>query len=268
MEAPFREGTATFQHAHFPQPAQTWYRVYGDLTVNTPLVVLHGGPGFCHNYLLPLADLAPTRAVILYGQIGNGRSTHYPEKRGDHAFWTVDLLISELENLLAYLGIAGDFDLLGHSWGGMLGAFRAVDRLRATLPQPVQETLKQCEDEGRLDSTEYADATMVFLSQFSCQVDPWPQELLDSLVWATEKDSTVASTILKDWCVLDRLQAIQVLTLLINGRYDEAQNSTVEPFFWGIPKVKWVTLSESAHCPQFDEPEKYLQVIADFLASS
>ncbi|RAH80373.1 proline-specific peptidase [Aspergillus japonicus CBS 114.51] len=303
------EGTAPFQYEHLPKPAQTWYRVYGDLTVGTPLVVLHGGPGFCHNYMLPLADLAtPQRAVILYDQIGNGRSTHFPEKVGDPAFWTVELFVAELANLLAHLGLGlatgRPFDLLGHSWGGMLGAefavrrpatglrrlvlsnapasvslwLESVNRLRATLPRGVQATLQRCEDEGRLDSKEYEDATMVFLSQFSCRVDPWPQEFVDSIVWATETDSTVASTMLgpsefwiegslKDWSVLDRLQAIQVPTLLINGKYDEAQDSTVAPFFWAIDKVKWVTLAESAHCPQFDEPEKYLQVIRDFLGA-
>ncbi|RAL08469.1 proline-specific peptidase [Aspergillus homomorphus CBS 101889] len=304
MESPFREGKAPFQYVHLSEPAQTWYRVYGDITVSTPLVVLHGGPGFCHNYLLPLADLAPKRAVILYDQIGNGLSTHLPEKRGDQAFWTVDLFVAELENLLTHLDITGNFDLLGHSWGGMLGAefairrpaglrrlvlsnapasvslwLEAVNRLRATLPPEVQATLKRCEDEGQLDSKEYENATMAFLAQFSCRVDPWPQDFVDSIVWATETDSTVASTMLgpsefwiegnlKDWSVLDRLRTIQVPTMLINGKYDEAQDSAVEPFFWGIDKVKWITLSGSSHCPQFDERQEYLEVIDRFLASS
>ncbi|GKZ75552.1 hypothetical protein AnigIFM56816_000207 [Aspergillus niger] len=296
-----QEGTAPFHYASLPQPAQTWYRVYGDIKAGTPLVVLHGGPGFCHNYMLPLAALASGRSVILYDQIGNGLSSHYLEKRGDQGFWTVDLFIAELENLLRYLGIAGHFDLLGHSWGGMMGMdfaarqpaglrrlilsnapasvalwLESVNRLRASLPQEIQDTLQKCEAEGRLDSKDYENATVEFLSRFCCRTQPWPEELMQSLVWTTEKDSTVASTMLgpsefwvegslKDWSALDHIHRIQVPTLVINGKYDEAQDSAVEPLFWGIDKVKWITLSEGSHCPQFDDREKYLQVVDEFL---
>lgn len=33
---------------------QTWYKVFGNLksTDRTPLVILHGGPGFSHDYML------------------------------------------------------------------------------------------------------------------------------------------------------------------------------------------------------------------------
>ncbi|GLA25637.1 proline-specific peptidase [Aspergillus phoenicis ATCC 13157] len=296
-----QEGTAPFHYASLPQPAQTWYRVYGDIKTGTPLVVLHGGPGFCHNYMLPLAALASGRSVILYDQIGNGLSSHYLEKRGDQGFWTVDLFIAELENLLQHLGIAGHFDLLGHSWGGMMGMdfaarqpaglrrlilsnapasvalwLESVNRLRASLPQEIQDTLQKCEAEGRLDSKDYENATVEFLSRFCCRTQPWPEELMQSLVWTTEKDSTVASTMLgpsefwvegslKDWSALDHIHRIQVPTLVINGKYDEAQDSAVEPLFWGIDKVKWITLSEGSHCPQFDDREKYLQVVDEFL---
>src|SRR5213082_1674709 len=81
------EGTVSFEGA------ETWYRVTGDLRPGdadapAPLVVLHGGPGATHDYLLSLADLAERRAVIHYDQLGNGRSTHYPDRGAD--FWTVN----------------------------------------------------------------------------------------------------------------------------------------------------------------------------------
>jgi L-proline amide hydrolase len=39
---------------------ETWYRVEGELGAGgpPPLVVLHGGPGATHDYLLSLTDLA------------------------------------------------------------------------------------------------------------------------------------------------------------------------------------------------------------------
>ena len=158
------------------EEAQTWYRVTGDLrpgdtAAPAPLVVLHGGPGATHDYLLSLADLADDRAVVHYDQLGNGRSTHYPDRGAD--FWTVDLFVRELHNLVDSLGIADRHHVLGQSWGGFLAqeyaltqppGLRALvladtaasfpdfvaeaNRLRALLPPEVEETLRRHEDGG------------------------------------------------------------------------------------------------------------------------
>jgi pimeloyl-ACP methyl ester carboxylesterase len=62
------------------------------------------------------------RYMLLMISIGASNSTHYKEKRLDTSFWTIDLFMAELDNLLTHLSIADDFDLLGQSWGGMLGS--------------------------------------------------------------------------------------------------------------------------------------------------
>src|SRR5262245_28446651 len=79
-----REGTAPFDLGG--EVAETWFRVTGDVQSSdagapAPLVVLHGGPGATHDYLLSIADLAHGgRAVVHYDQLGNGRSTHFPDR--------------------------------------------------------------------------------------------------------------------------------------------------------------------------------------------
>ena len=109
---------------------QTYYKIFGDLEnrTRTPVVGVHGGPGLVHDYLVALADLARDAAfpVILYDQLGNGRSSRVPAARA--GFWSVALFLDELENLLAALGARGAFHLVGHSWGGMLGADFAATR--------------------------------------------------------------------------------------------------------------------------------------------
>lgn len=72
---------------------------------------------------------------------------------------------------------------------------------------------------------------------------------------------------LKDWTIVDDLHRIIVPTLLINGRYDEAQDEVMEPHFRKIAKVKWVQFAESSHMPQFEERERYTKVVGDFLIS-
>src|SRR5438552_3911234 len=166
MEA--REGTVSFDLGG--ETADTWYRIAGELRLNdarvpAPLVVLHGGPGAAHDYLLSLCDLARDgRAVVHYDQLGNGRSTHFPDRGGD--FWTVELFVRELHNLVDVLGIGERHHVLGQSWGGFLAQEYGItrpdglrslvladtaasfpdfvaeaNRLRADLPPEVEATL-------------------------------------------------------------------------------------------------------------------------------
>ena len=58
---------------------RTWYRRRGESVPGgqAPVVLLHGGPGATHDYLEPLLALADGgRPVVLYDQLGNGRSDH------------------------------------------------------------------------------------------------------------------------------------------------------------------------------------------------
>ncbi|KAJ7698397.1 hypothetical protein B0H17DRAFT_1177448 [Mycena rosella] len=119
------EGEAEFTvpAAAAGKPWKTWYKVVGDLRSPTspsrrPLAALHGGPGVNHAYLLILFDLTKSHSIplVVYDQIGSGNSTHLPEKMGDVSFWTEQSFLDELNNLLAYLGIQDDDDILGHWW--------------------------------------------------------------------------------------------------------------------------------------------------------
>ena len=73
---------------------------------------------------------------------------------------------------------------------------------------------------------------------------------------------------LKDWNITSRLSRIQVPTLLINGRFDEAQDVTMEPYFREISgKVKWVRFAESSHCPHLEETDAFIDAVGRFLAA-
>ncbi|KAI0303706.1 hypothetical protein B0F90DRAFT_1614363, partial [Multifurca ochricompacta] len=68
-----------------------------------PLICLRGGPGAVHTYLTPLQDLSSAYdiPVILYGQVGNGRSTHLQEV--DISVLTEFRFFAELDNPIARL---------------------------------------------------------------------------------------------------------------------------------------------------------------------
>jgi L-proline amide hydrolase len=292
---PVHEGVADFLGW------QTWYRIAGDPSSDrTPLLVVHGGPGAAHNYLLRYADFADSgRAVIHYDQLGIGHSTHLRDKGAD--FWHVGLFLDELDNLLRHLGIQHRYHLLGQSWGGMLAAEHAVlqppglrslvisnspasiqlwlqeaNKLRAKLPPEVQATLLRREADGTTNADEYSAAVRVFYDRHVCRV-PWPPEV-EATFAAIADNPTVYHTMngpsefhcigtIRTWSIIDRLNRIQAPTLLISGRYDEATEAVVQPFADHIANVRWAMFPNSSHMPHVEETAACLEVVEDFLAA-
>ncbi|KAI1391132.1 proline-specific peptidase [Hypoxylon trugodes] len=301
------EGTVPFVAPGLSEPSKTWYKIVGDLKPDSiPLIVVHGGPGACHDYLLPLSDLAASRPVVFYDQIGNGLSSHYPEKAGDETFWTVELFKSELDNLLSHLHLVGrPIDVYGHSWGGMLAAewastpqssknlrrlvlsnslasmdvWRiAVNALRVKLPDDVQKVLDKCEEKKDFESPEYKAAVEVFYKRHLSIARPWPAPEVEAALNWFAKDATTYGTMygpselcitgsLRDWTCIPSLKKIQAPTLLINGTEDEAQDVAMQPFFDHIPKVKWITLDGAAHFSHIDKREAYIKHLESFLSA-
>lgn len=126
---PTTTSTLDFPLPTISQPCKTSYTIFGSLkSPHRPLIVLHGGPGIPHNYLLPLRQLTALYdiPVIMYDQLGCGKSTLLPEKNGDENFWTTELFLDELDNLVGKLIGEGEYDLLGHSWGGMVSLNKGI----------------------------------------------------------------------------------------------------------------------------------------------
>lgn len=90
---------------------KVWYRIVGSGS-NTPLLLLHGGPGVPSFYLKPLQGLAEDRPVIFYDQLGCGRS----DKSSDTSLWTVEHFVRELGEVRQALNL-DEIHLYGHSWG-------------------------------------------------------------------------------------------------------------------------------------------------------
>ena len=70
---------------------------------------------------------------------------------------------------------------------------------------------------------------------------------------------------LKDWDIRDRLHEIDVPTLLVSGRYDEATPRIQEVMMAGIPDVEWALFENSSHLPHIEEPDLWLEKVGAFL---
>ena len=294
--APSAKGTVRFGDY------KTWYRVTGDPSSGKPvLVVVHGGPGSTHDYLLRMSELAARGwPVVHYDQLGNGGSTHLPDKGPD--FWTPELFEAELTNLVRQLGIDGNYVPFGQSWGGLLVAMHAAKRpkglkglvianspasyplwlqemkvLRDQLPPGVDEILRRHEAEGTTDSPEYYSTMQAFYDKHVCRIKPAPRDMQASQ-YEIYNDPTVYFTMngpsefhvigtLRDWGVIDVLPDIEVPTLIISGRHDEATPATVQPFQDLIPHNRWEIFEESSHVPHLEEPERFDEVLHTYLSS-
>jgi proline-specific peptidase len=284
------EGTVPFRGY------RTWYQVVGELSAPSgklPLLVLHGGPGFPHDYLEDLAILADTgRPVVFYDQLGCGKSDH-PD---DPALWVMDTFVDEVGKVRAALGL-DRVHLLGHSWGGMLAMEYALGRppgiaslvlastcssvpafaletrrLKESLPADVQQTIDEHEAAGTTDDDAYREATMVYLTRWLCRLDlPWPDHVMRSMNTLSEDVYTTmqgpewnVTGNLRDWEVSERLGELDMPVLVTSGRHDEMTEPLVKPLVTGIGGAEWVVFENSAHFAPVEEPERYRNVLTAF----
>ena len=101
-----------------------------------PIIMVHGGPGWSHHYMLPLKQQACRgRKVIFYDQVGAGLSQK-PTSAKDSAPWllTIPYYLEELQFVAdALLGGSQPFHLLGSSWGTVVAQEYALQ-----TPPPAQ----------------------------------------------------------------------------------------------------------------------------------
>jgi proline iminopeptidase len=108
------------------------------------VIVLHGGPGAHHDYLLPGFDaLAAGRQLVYYDQRGGGRS---PVAREVPVGWREH--VADLEALRVAWGL-DRLMIAGYSWGAMLAMLYAiehperVERMALVAPAPVWKAARE-----------------------------------------------------------------------------------------------------------------------------
>ena len=116
-----------------------YFKVMGQ---GEPLMVVHGGPGASHDYLLPyLLPLMRHNRLVFIDERGSGRS----EKLEDPKGYTLDAMVGDVEAVRQALGLE-KMALLGHSFGGVLAqayALKHQDRLtRLVLCSTFHSTAK------------------------------------------------------------------------------------------------------------------------------
>ncbi|MEI9851863.1 MAG: proline iminopeptidase-family hydrolase [Sphingomonas sp.] len=273
-------------------------RVHANVTnpaaPGTPVVGLHGGPGYPSYYLEPMRALADRRPVILLDQLGCGRS----DRPADPALWTIERFADELEAVLAGFGYPA-YHLFGHSWGTMLatryvtrhgpGRVRSIvmgspalqvdwwerdcNALVAAMPEEMRRAIEEGNASGDTEGPAYQAAHGEFYLRHVCKrgmetglfartVEECGYDVYMKIQGPNE--FTVIGD-MKGWDFRPELAALTVPVLYLTGAEDEARPTTVAAFATVTPGSRMVVIPDAAHLTMLDNAAAHNAEVARFL---
>jgi proline iminopeptidase len=276
------------------------YKVWTKRMGSGPLKVLllHGGPGFTHQYLEAMESFLPEAGIEMYyyDQLGCGNS----DKSGDLSLWTRDRYREEVEEVRRGLGLE-DFVLYGQSWGGMLAIEYALkyqrhlrgmvisnmtagiqaylgrlDHLKALLDEASRAELERLEAAQDYDHPEYQRIMMEELYPLCiCRTKPWPEPVVRAFRDANleiynemqGKSEFVVTGNFKDWERWDDLPKIAVPTLTIGAAHDTMDPADLQRMAELLPKGQSLICPSGSHLAMWDDQAIYFEGLLKFLNS-
>src|SRR5579862_3519674 len=262
------------------------------------VLLLHGGPGFGHEYLEAMESFLPEAGIEMYyyDQLGCNNSDH-PE---DTSLWTLPRYLEEVEEVRRGLGL-DKFVLYGHSWGGILAMEYALNyqqhlrglvisnmtagtqsylkrtaSIKLQLPPEKLAQLNALEAKQAYDSPEYEKIMMEDLyPRMICRTHPWPNSVDRAFAHANQtiyvqmqgKSEFLVTGNLKDWERWDRLHEIKVKTLTIGARYDEMDPEDMKKMATLMPNASSFVCPNGSHLCMWDDQAFYFQHLLNFLHS-
>jgi proline iminopeptidase len=273
---------------------KVWTKKVGSGKVK--VLLLHGGPGFTHDYLEAMESFLPQAGIEMYyyDQLGVGNSD-IPD---DPSLWNLARYTEEVEEVRRGLGL-DNFVLYGHSWGGILAmeyALKYQQHLRALvisdmtagtqaylkrtasikqqLPPETLARLNALEATQDYDNPEYDKIMMEDLyPKMICRIQPWPEPLSRAFRLANQKiynqmqgkSEFVVTGNLKDWERWDRLHEIKVRTLTIGAQYDEMDPEDMKKMATLMPNATSAICPNGSHMCLWDDQEVYFHHLLGFL---
>jgi len=251
-----------------------------------PVVILHGGPGAHHDYLLPGFDsLATGRTLIYYDQRGGGRS---PVARSVPVGWHEQ--VGDLEALRQVWGI-DRLRIAGYSWGALLGLLYAtehpdrVERLGLVSAAPawrearadfearfaernlspvLQEERKALRESGLREQDPESHRKRVFeLSVAAYFYDPArARDLTPFRVTGRTQEEVWSS--LGDYDLRPGLSRLELPAIVLHGDSDPIPLYAAETAA-RLLKAPLHVLEHCGHVPYVEAPEEFTRLLLEFL---
>jgi proline iminopeptidase len=251
-----------------------------------PTIVLHGGPGAHHDYLLPGFDLlAEGRLLIYYDQRGGGQS---PVARDVPVGWEEQ--VEDLEALRTLWGL-DRLSLAGYSWGGLLALLYAtryphrVSHLALVSHAPVwraaraefearfaernldpklQEERKQLRESGLREQDPEAYRQRLFeLSVVAYFCDPLKvRDMTPFRVTGRTIEEVWQS--LGDYDLRPAIQQLRLPAMVLHGDCDPIPPATAETTA-RLLQAPFHLLPRAGHVPYVEAPEEFARLLNGFL---
>lgn len=259
------------------------------------VVVLHGGPGIGHNYLLPqMAKLGHFSSTLFYDQRGTGQSSSSLDTWQSNPFQTY---VHDLDQLRQTLGLE-KITLLAHSWGGMLASLYAlaypehVDRIiyLNTVPLSSENYLAFVKHRSQLVNAKKDELTSLRKAVIVSQGDPTITEKYYRLYFSnyfTKPERSQELTLkmspeaaINNFKIYDlfydhlqkhpfdlyeRLKVLNKPSLIIACDEDVVPLHYMEQLRETIPASEFVLLQDCGHFPYIDQPDALFEVLQRYL---
>lgn len=283
-------------------PFEVWTRRRGH-NPRIKLLLLHGGPGATHEYFeafdsyLPEADIE----FIYYDQLGSHRSSQ-PDIPG---LWELPRFVDEVEQVRLALGLdAGNFFLLGHSWGGILATEYALqyqqhlkglvisnmvssipgynryarEQLMPGIPAAVLAEIQALEAAQDFDNPRYMELLLPHHYEHHVLRMPsaqWPDPVQRAFAHLNPKvyipmqgpSELGASGKLLNWDRTADLPRITVPTLTIGAAHDTMDPLQMQAMAQAMPRGRYLHCPNGSHMAMYDDQVIYMQGLVDFLRS-
>lgn len=253
------------------------------------VIVLHGGPGAHHDYLLPQFDrLADGRRLRYYDQRGGGRSA---VGRDVSVGWEEQ--VADLDALIDHWDLA-PATVLGYSWGGLLAMLHLVRhpdrvaRLALVSPAPVwREGRRRFEETfaARMQAPEIQEARRRLQESDLRERDPeaYRRRAFELSVAGYFKDPTAVHDLtpfrvtgrtqqavwdsLGDYDLRDELGRIAADARVFHGRHDPIPLDEAERVA-SLLRADLVVFEESGHCPYVEETDRFVRELDAWLPAA
>ncbi|HUF66368.1 MAG TPA: alpha/beta hydrolase [Gemmatimonadaceae bacterium] len=258
------------------------------------LLVLHGGPGASHDYLLPqMLALADERELLFYDQRGGGRS-----RAEIAAAVTWQDHVDDLEKVVREFRLE-PLSILAYSWGALLAllhssqAFAGAGRTRPARlvlldPAPAtagyrrdfemefarrqqSEPVRAMREELRRSGLQNSDRNAYGKRAFELSVagyfaDPArARDLTPFRVIGRVQQSVWES--LGDYDIAQNLRDVSCPALVVHGREDPIPLVSSQLIARAL-NAELVVLADSGHVPYVERPEELFSAIRRFLADN
>jgi proline iminopeptidase len=267
--------------------SKIYYQTFGK---GVPLLIINGGPGMSSEGFVSLAKkLAENNQTIIYDQRGTGYSV---VNEINSNTITMDLMVSDMEELRKYLGIR-NWIVMGHSFGGILAYYytslhpdKVIGLIQSSSAGMDLGLLSTLDITGGLTDTE-RDSLAFYNEKISNGDTSYETRLKRGKFLApaylynrenipviaerlTQGNSRINGIVWRDlqrigYDTKETLKDFEKPVLIIHCKQDVAGTGVAVTAHDILPGSKLVILDRCKHYGWLDRPEAYFNELREFL---